>query len=410
MFMRYCGIKRLVVIALAFGLPVCDANIARAESLMEWLRNRKQNVVNVYVPPVVLTPSTDVRFPATATVTAKPVVMYSAPATPTAIRPQSITRPTILGTIESVWDTLTTPRLTLFRPVIPRNVAATGYTVQYRARTRYRSKWLQVPVTYYRPTTTVDPVTGASTSVLQACRSNSWQLQRVAVVQWVPIRILPGLPPAASTVPTTSVAMPVTTVPSGGWPTLGVSTSLIAPSILPNAQNGNHVGSGTYSNSDTGWLPSTEAQNGTVAKPRITPEEAERLREKDASSSSSETEPSDGPEIKIEGSATTSAFESNPRSDLKPIPKKPISNATNDLEGNTSPSAGQLRSPRKLVEPPQLLDPSDPVALRRQYRPVVQTSMFQEKSRRSNSVPSDHASQPTSRWSSGGWYQVNPTR
>ena len=43
---------------------------------------------------------------------------------------------------------------------------------------RYKTSWVRVPVTYYRPTTGVDPATGCPTTSLQACSSYQWQIQQ----------------------------------------------------------------------------------------------------------------------------------------------------------------------------------------------------------------------------------------
>lgn len=44
--------------------------------------------------------------------------------------------------------------------------------------TNYRSSYYRAPVTYYRPATTVDPVTGSNVTVQQPCTSSVQQLQR----------------------------------------------------------------------------------------------------------------------------------------------------------------------------------------------------------------------------------------
>lgn len=47
------------------------------------------------------------------------------------------------------------------------------------SRTSYRTNWIQTPVTYYRPTTVVDPTTGIPVTTMRACTANTLQPQRV---------------------------------------------------------------------------------------------------------------------------------------------------------------------------------------------------------------------------------------
>lgn len=52
-------------------------------------------------------------------------------------------------------------------------------TVNIAPQVSYRSSWVQVPVTSYRPVAGIDPRTGQVVTVYQACTSSTWQLQRV---------------------------------------------------------------------------------------------------------------------------------------------------------------------------------------------------------------------------------------
>jgi hypothetical protein len=45
----------------------------------------------------------------------------------------------------------------------------------------FRTAWVQVPVTVYRPVRVVDPVTGAAVTQQQACTTQRWQIRRVPV-------------------------------------------------------------------------------------------------------------------------------------------------------------------------------------------------------------------------------------
>ena len=45
----------------------------------------------------------------------------------------------------------------------------------------FRTAWVQVPVTVYKPVATIDPATGATVNTMQACTTHRWQLRRVPV-------------------------------------------------------------------------------------------------------------------------------------------------------------------------------------------------------------------------------------
>jgi hypothetical protein len=67
-------------------------------------------------------------------------------------------------------------------PFVPLSVApaATAY------RPTYRSLWVRVPVTAYRPTAVFNPVSGGTISHLQPCNAYTWQLQRVPTTTYRP--------------------------------------------------------------------------------------------------------------------------------------------------------------------------------------------------------------------------------
>jgi hypothetical protein len=45
----------------------------------------------------------------------------------------------------------------------------------------FRTAWVQIPLTVYKPVATIDPATGATVSTMQACTTHRWQLRRVPV-------------------------------------------------------------------------------------------------------------------------------------------------------------------------------------------------------------------------------------
>jgi hypothetical protein len=51
-------------------------------------------------------------------------------------------------------------------------------TTNYQPRTSYRPVWQRVPVTYFRPVSQVDPVTGQLVQQMQPCTTYRWQVQQ----------------------------------------------------------------------------------------------------------------------------------------------------------------------------------------------------------------------------------------
>lgn len=57
----------------------------------------------------------------------------------------------------------------------------------YEPQIRYRTRFVRVPVTSYRPVVTTDPATGCPTTCMQPCVRYAWRLRRVPVVRYRPI-------------------------------------------------------------------------------------------------------------------------------------------------------------------------------------------------------------------------------
>lgn len=134
--------------------------------------------------------------------------------------------------------------------------------------TSYRTAYYRVPVTYYRPVTSVDPVTGAAVTVQQPCTSYTQQLQRT------PYRGLQVAPPALTqpsavyqasplaggqTAPYGQVS-PYAVAPSNGIGQVGaVGTAdqipVPTPSLSP-ARNG-----------QSGYTPNTTPLSGAPSSP-----------------------------------------------------------------------------------------------------------------------------------------------
>ncbi len=143
--------------------------------------------------------------------------------------------------------------------------------------TNYRSSYYRAPVTYYRPVTSVDPVSGTTVTVQQPCTSYVQQLQRTPYSSLQPASSLqPGLaaptviaPPAAgcqTTYPGYSAA------PIGGAPIAmgGVNSTPFAGQPLPASPSTSAIGQvGGYSSANDRLvvpIPSTQ-QPGYYQQP-----------------------------------------------------------------------------------------------------------------------------------------------
>lgn len=88
------------------------------------------------------------------------------------------------------------PAVTSLRPVVPQPAAPTFATPIRSGLARffgsllgtgYRSSYYRAPITYYRPATSIDPLTGATVTVQQPCASTVNQLQRTPMTTFSPV-------------------------------------------------------------------------------------------------------------------------------------------------------------------------------------------------------------------------------
>ena len=379
----------MVVLAVSAGWR---PGTARAQGLFGWLRgDSNQGIVNVYVPPAPI---------ATGTVPAPPTtspVVVSRPVVTTYANPPVVTyaNPPAATTVPAP------PPPTTAAPPAP----ARGYTVQYRARTRYRSTWVQVPVTVYRPTTVVDPLTGAVRTTNNACTTYTWQLRRVPVVQYRPIRVFPGPPPAQSGVPTVTAASPVLPavpaatpvpsptlatpwrpVPSVTMPATGTATWGVPPVSAPAvvaAPATTTPATPPSATSSSPPAPSSTPRDSADIKPRLDPSELQRLEtqtpppvrtqkpsSEEKRSTGNAKEPTSSDEMRLDqpanGRPANQSTGYHGRRRAVPIPRIrfPETDKTRSAAPETTPAAPSTpRSPAEVDDPPQLLDPNDRLAL-----------------------------------------------
>lgn len=59
---------------------------------------------------------------------------------------------------------------------------------RYVTETAYRTCWKQIPVTYYRPSTSIDPTTGCPVYCMRPCQAVRWQAYRVPYTTYRPVQ------------------------------------------------------------------------------------------------------------------------------------------------------------------------------------------------------------------------------
>ncbi len=145
--------------------------------------------------------------------------------------------------------------------------------------TGYRTSYYSAPVTYYRPATTVDPVTGTTVTIQQSCASTVEQVQRTPYTTFEPAasyaqtpapgtsyEMTPsGIAPCNATSPCDSSAgtlygtssIPSTVLPNGYGSSLGGTTAngdlqpLDPPTLPPPPITSNFSGRLSYPDTDT---------------------------------------------------------------------------------------------------------------------------------------------------------------
>lgn len=116
--------------------------------------------------------------------------------------------------------------------------------VNYAPQTCFRTSWAKVPVTQYRPVTSVNPQTGCSTTCMRPCTTYSWQARRVPVTTLRPIYTVqtnPCFSPISNTVSNTgcSTCGSTTSLPGGGCsncatPGAGTANPYYTPPVVPS--------------------------------------------------------------------------------------------------------------------------------------------------------------------------------
>jgi hypothetical protein len=231
----------------------------------------------------------------------------------------------------------------------------------------YRTVWYRIPVTSFRPVTSVDPATGAAVTALQPCTTYTWQARRVPHTTRFPLlsrlfgrKRQPATPalvypytsaciaPSATGVPlvTSGTAMAPGSCPPGtmilsptqpgasGFPG-GAGTSLDPADIRPRLE------SGAIPPAGSGAASSAPAQNLTIPLGSATGQQPPPIRDPDPSA----------------GAATDSA-DSASRSTSGQIPQN-VNAPPQPFDLRPVPDPDAILNTEKRFEPPRLIEPRD---------------------------------------------------
>jgi hypothetical protein len=212
----------------------------------------------------------------------------------------------------------------------------------YAPQVRYRTTWVPVPVTRYRPVVTTDPATGCPVNTLQPCNTYTWQMRRVPVTQYRPVYASQRrcwLNPLSwfRSSPAPAPAM----VPSAGCAPCAPSVVPATPAPYYAPQPGVNVVPGP-----AGETAPTPAQEPADTRPSLPPDTRQQASPQSAS-------PSPAPLTRADTAASQPARSSAAGSQGAPAapPVIPLP----DPEANRADATTR-------EEPPQLLNPRDRTA------------------------------------------------
>jgi hypothetical protein len=100
--------------------------------------------------------------------------------------------------------------------------------VNYVPQTSYRTNWVQVPVTSYKPVATTDPCSGCTVTCMRPCTTYRWQAQRVPYTSYRPVYSTVTVQRPLNAMLSGTTGMPAT----AGCATCGVPA---APTAAPTA-------------------------------------------------------------------------------------------------------------------------------------------------------------------------------
>lgn len=129
--------------------------------------------------------------------------------------------------------------------------------VNYTPQTSYKYGWLQVPVTSYKPSTTVDPCTGCSVVSMKPCTSYTWKLSRIPYTTYRPTFTTTQAPTTVSYAPPSSACCGQPTTISQVGSVAPVSTTYTGPASAAPALSSGCSSCGTASSVMSSASPTT---------------------------------------------------------------------------------------------------------------------------------------------------------
>jgi len=248
--------------------------------------------------------------------------------------------------------------------------AAQPIVANYAPQVRYRTTWVPVPVTRYRPVMATDPTTGCPTTSLQPCNAYTWQLRRVPVVQYRPIWSRPSwCRPRLPWFTAPALA------PSSGCCTTAPAQAMPQPYYAPQP--------GGTTRPSTGETPG--APTPADEKPSLSPET--RVQDS-AANPLPYRSPLAGPEVNAGRAPATNPTSSE--SLRRPVYVKPL----------PDPEAERERPP-SYDDPPQLLNPRERTAGRAPWAVVPITWPMVTEPTNVQRVPG--AARDPQHWDDRGW-------
>ena len=177
--------RKLTLVCLFVVSAVLSAQTAQAYTLVDWMRmwpnNSRAPAAPVYpatpywAPPAALPGTPGSAVPGCGT----PVPSCGTPMTSGCGTPLPAGCGTSMPTASAA---PAGPLASLFAQTAPQQVV-----VSYLPDVSYRTSFVRVPTTNYRPINTVDPVTGYTATAMLPCTTYSWQLQRVPYTTYRPV-------------------------------------------------------------------------------------------------------------------------------------------------------------------------------------------------------------------------------
>ncbi len=298
----------------------------------------------------------------------------------------------------------------------------------------YRTNWVQVPVTSYRPAIATDPLTGGTVTVMQPCTTYTWQpdRQRCSLFDRLCGRCDPA-PMAVPCLPSAGMDCSGGIVTSDCCHDTVGSMGTMAPTPAapaPTPATPPYYTPGAPANSSV--LPGTSVPGGaTPVLPRTTPPAAGGAA---AQPPAADVKPSLKPALDEPGDTepADSALEAPESATRSPLPSHsvmaPAEDALNPNAIVPLPSLGppRVNGPGPSISPvpgpdtapadpeaapsaPQLLNPRDQVAVLRSDQPWSYSATVWPPRQGATQATSSPSSQRVDRrWDESGWQSVRP--